>query len=79
MLEVPGQRTTDFEPLLSAEQAAQLLGAIRVKTLMRMAREGEVPAIKIGRFWFFRASTLDGWVNSQVESQHRPCFSQEKE
>jgi len=63
-----------FEALLRAEQAAALLGGMHPKTLMRLARAGGVPAVKIGKCWFFRASTLDAWVNSQVQSaQHRPC------
>jgi len=69
----------EFEPLLSDQQAAQLLGNMHPRTLQRLARTGVIPAIKIGRFWFFRASTLDAWVSSQVQSQHRPCFSKENE
>jgi excisionase family DNA binding protein len=68
-----------FEPLLNDQQAAQLLGNMHPRTLQRLARTGVIPAIKIGRFWFFRASTLDAWVSSQVQSQHRPCFSKENE
>jgi excisionase family DNA binding protein len=67
--------TTEFEPLLQAGKAAVLLGGMHPKTLMRLARIGEVPAIKIGRTWFFRASTLDAWVQSQ---QHRPCLTEKE-
>ncbi len=59
-----------FEPLLSAEQAAQLLGGMHTKTLQRMARNNEVPAYRIGRFWLFRASELNGWL--QVQSSRQP-------
>ena len=72
--------TTDvqqFEPLLSDEQAARLLGNMHPRTLQRLARTSVVPAIKIGRSWFFRASALNEWID--VQSQHRPCFSKEKE
>jgi excisionase family DNA binding protein len=51
-----------FEPLLSAEQAAVLLGGIHPKTLMRWARRREIPAFQIGRGWFFRASQLNHWL-----------------
>ena len=68
-----------FEPLLNDGEAAQLLGNMHPRTLQRLARNQVVPAVKIGRSWFFRAAALDAWVNSQVESQHRPCFSNEKE
>jgi excisionase family DNA binding protein len=63
----------NFEPLLQADKAAVLLGGMHPKTLMRLARIGDVPAIKIGRTWFFRASTLDEWIQSQ---QHRPCLTE---
>jgi excisionase family DNA binding protein len=66
-----------FEPLLNDEQAARLLGNMHPRTLQRLARTQVIPAIKIGRFWFFRASALNEWIN--VQSQHRPCFSKENE
>lgn len=66
-----------FEPLLNDEQAARLLGNMHPRTLQKLARTSVVPAIKIGRFWFFRASALNEWIN--VQSQHRPCFSKERE
>ncbi len=68
---------SDFEPLLNDEQAARLLGNMHPRTLQRLARTRVVPAIKIGRFWFFRASALNEWID--VQSEHRPCFSKEKE
>lgn len=70
-----------FEPLLNDEQTAELLGKMHVKTLQRMARYGRIPAHKIGRFWYFRASDLDAWLNAscapadaEVNSGHRPCL-----
>jgi excisionase family DNA binding protein len=56
----------DFEPLLSADDAAKLLGGIHPKTLMRRARAGEVPGYQIARSWYFRASELDTWLRSLV-------------
>lgn len=75
----PPQRArseTDFEPLLNDAQAAHLLGNMHPRTLQRLARTHVVPAIKIGRFWFFRASALNEWIG--VQSEYRPCFSKEK-
>ena len=37
-----------FEPLISSEQAARLLGNIHVKTLQRYARLGRLPGYQIG-------------------------------
>jgi excisionase family DNA binding protein len=61
----------DFEPLIDCATAAALLG-IHEKTLQRMAREGRVPAIRVGKFWRFRKSVLNTWLESGVEF---PCYA----
>jgi excisionase family DNA binding protein len=60
-----GDSSPALEPLLDDEQAAQLLGGIHPKTLQRMARNGEVPAYRVGRFWRYRASELNDWLALQ--------------
>lgn len=59
-----------FEPLLSDAEAGELLG-LHPKTVQRMARRGAIPAIRIGRYWRFRASELDSWVD--VHSTCQPA------
>lgn len=49
------------EPLLDSTEAAQLL-RIHPKTLQRMARKGEIPAVQIGKLWRFRVSALNDWL-----------------
>jgi len=51
----------EFEPLLDTEEAAALL-KIHPKTLQRLARNGEIAGIQIGRLWRFRASALNRWL-----------------
>jgi len=68
-----GEHQRSFEPLLTAEQAARVLGSMHPKTLMRMARSKEVPAIKLGRYWFFRASALNAWVELSSTGPCVPC------
>ena len=46
------------QALIDCEQAAILLG-VHEKTLQRMAREGRVPAIRVGKFWRFRKTVLN--------------------
>jgi excisionase family DNA binding protein len=43
-------REDGFEPLLDSEEAAALLN-IHPKTLQKLARQGEVAAIHIGKLW----------------------------
>ena len=68
---------TAFEPLLDPAAAAELLG-VHEKTLVRMAREGKVPGLRVGKHWRFRVSMLDAWLENQVESGRQPDRSAEK-
>jgi len=54
----------NFEPLLSASEAAGLL-TIHPVTLTRWAREGRIPSHRLGRRVAFRASELNTWLESQ--------------
>ena len=47
-----------IETLLTSKEASQAL-KIHLKVLERMAKRGEMPALKVGKFWRYRATTLD--------------------
>src|ERR1700693_4718144 len=49
-----------FERLVDSREAAALL-QIHPKTLQRLARKGEIRAMRIGKLWRFRTSDLDAW------------------
>ncbi len=57
----------DFEPLLTLIEAATLL-RIHPDTLKKFAQREQVPGLKIGKYWRFRASELDAWVKARVIS-----------
>ena len=61
-----------FEPLLSETDAATFLGGLHAKTVQRMARRGELPAYRVGRYWRFRASELDHWLRVKSRCQSPP-------
>jgi|HubBroStandDraft_6_1064221.scaffolds.fasta_scaffold91349_4 excisionase family DNA binding protein len=63
--ERPAQPDDVFEPLLECKEAAVLL-RIHPKTLLAKARSGEVPAIHVGRLWWFRASPLNEWFKKMA-------------
>ena len=65
-------RDAAFERVLNTEEAAALL-QIHPKTLQRMARQGVVPAFRIGDLWRFRASSLDDWLRSRLCSKSHSC------
>jgi excisionase family DNA binding protein len=60
------------EPFIDAEAAAKLL-CTSAKTVKRMAGRGEIPAVRIGRRWRFRASVLDEWMHTKLNSAGHPC------
>jgi len=60
-----------FEPLLSADEAAEHL-RIHVKTLQKLAREQKVPCVRMGKYWRFRLSSLDRWVAGQENQSSQP-------
>jgi excisionase family DNA binding protein len=53
---------------LSDVEAAEMLG-LHPKTLQRLSRQGKLPAIRIGRFWRYRASALNSWIDIQSSGQ----------
>jgi PTS system nitrogen regulatory IIA component len=59
-----------IEPLIDANEAAELLG-IHPVTLCEMARQGRIPAIKIGRVWRFRPSSLNRWLSEREQRQRQ--------
>src|SRR5271163_2574526 len=73
------ERTTpgyEPEPYVDAKEGAAFL-CIHPKTLMRLAREGSVPAYSFSegtrRHWRFLLSELDNWMRSRVNSSaHHP-------
>ena len=56
-----------FERLLDSDEAAALL-KIHPKTLQKMARNGEIAGVQVGRLWRFRASVLNEWLEHKMAS-----------
>ena len=60
-------RELTFEQLLDSDEAAGLL-KIHPKTLQKMARNGEIVGVQVGRLWRFRASVLNEWLEHKMAS-----------
>jgi len=73
-----GEQSCVPEPYVDAKDGAAFL-RIHPKTLMRLAREGEVPAYSFSegtrRHWRFLTSELDTWMRSKVNSNAHPVRS----
>ena len=67
----------NYEPLLNDSEAAAFLGGLHPKTVQRMARRGELPSYRVGKYWRYRASVLNQWI--EVNSSGQPaCVGQER-
>jgi excisionase family DNA binding protein len=53
------------QPFLTTEQVLGYLNTTP-RTIYRLIRNGELPAIRIGRQWRFRRADLDQWVERQA-------------
>jgi excisionase family DNA binding protein len=58
------ERTNETLQLLTLTEAAQLLH-VSTKTLQRMIRSGDLPALKVGGQWRLRESQLVNWIQSR--------------
>ena len=50
---------------LTAKQVAEYL-QVKPLTIYQWAREGKIPAIKIGRVWRFKKETIDAYLDEQL-------------
>jgi len=60
-------RFSEFEELLDLRETALLLG-MHWKTLETMARTRKIPALKVGKRWRFRVSSLNKWLEHEINS-----------
>ena len=61
------------EEILTLEETAKYL-KIGKSTLYKMAREGEIPAMKIANQWRFRKEDIDKWLK-EIGSRKPPSFT----
>ncbi len=56
------------EDILTIREVADYL-KIAERTVYRLAKEGRIPAFKVGGSWRLRRDDLDQWIRSQTLSQ----------
>lgn len=59
-----------IEPFLTSDEVANYLRLKRV-SVQAMAREGRIPAHRIGRIYRFSKSEIDTWVAEQKQKAER--------
>ncbi len=67
----------DIDEIMTIEEVARYL-SLHELTVRRLARDGEIPAFKIGRQWRVKKALLDRWIEREAmrNVQERP--SQER-
>jgi excisionase family DNA binding protein len=58
------ERTNESLQLLTLTEAGELLH-VSTKTLQRMIRNGDLPALKVGGQWRLRERQIISWVQSR--------------
>ena len=74
-----------MDAVMSSEEVGKLL-KVHPRVIERWARRGEIPGFKLGRFWRYRQSSLDAWIDKKLAtssvdkasggelgSQSQPC------
>lgn len=69
----------NLEPLLNDSAAAAFLGGLHPKTVQRMARRGEIPHYRVGKYYRYRASELSEWLVLHSSGQIYPPAQLKKE
>ena len=55
----------DPDQIMTIEQVARYL-SLHELTVRRLAREGEIPAFKVGRQWRVKKALLDRWIEREA-------------
>ena len=75
----PSHDIRHFEPLLDDAESARFLGGLHPKTVQRMARRGEIPHYRVGKYYRYRASELSAWLVLHSSGQNNPPALNRKE
>lgn len=62
------------EPLITSPHVGKILG-LHPKVVERMAKRGELPALKVGKFWRYRATALDEWIRARLRTSQSKANS----
>jgi len=60
-----------WEPLMTPAEAAAHL-RIHTKSVIRLARNGALPGLRLGKHWRFRYSDLVAWEADEIQSTCQP-------
>ena len=76
MKDINRTQTTSRDGFLTTEDVLSYL-RINAKTVYRLIRSGDLPAVRVGRQWRFRQRDLDRWVVAQSIAAEWPAAANE--
>jgi excisionase family DNA binding protein len=56
--------SNDFEEPLDSGQAARMLG-VKPRTVINLAKQGKIPAFRVGDLWKFLRSDIQAYIDAQ--------------
>lgn len=65
-----GQRPERRPTVMTLEEVARYL-RINKSTVYRMARDGTLPAWKLGNVWRFKKESIESWIASNQRAQRQ--------
>jgi excisionase family DNA binding protein len=65
-----GQRTEQRPTVMTLEEVARYL-RINKSTVYRMARDGTLPAWKLGNVWRFKKEAIESWIAGNQRAQRQ--------
>ena len=63
--------------LLNAEEVGCIL-RIKVRQVKELARQGRIPAIKVGRLWRFSQERLEDWIKGDEKEVDRVDYEEDE-
>jgi excisionase family DNA binding protein len=67
-----------YEPVVGADEVAEMLGC-SAKTVLRLAKAQQIPAVQIGKLWRFRRSAIDEWLSARLKCNGHPRVAESEE
>jgi excisionase family DNA binding protein len=52
------------QEIMTTQEVAQYL-RLAEATVYKLAQEGQIPAVKVGRTWRFKRELIDGWIRKE--------------
>jgi len=69
--------SNDIEEPLDSEQAARRLG-VKPRTVINLAKQGKIPAFRVGDRWKFLRSDIQAYIDAQRKQARTGKAEEEK-